>query len=111
MSQDRVFHVRGALPIPAGHPIEITTYSLNDDPQPYDPLVRDLSTGVVYARTWHYESGTSDVTRLPLDLRGDLRVVEKVVGRVRGARIVSGLCPDESGRHGWITTLLVGVES
>lgn len=108
MNEERVLHIRGALPIPVGNRIEIAIFALNKAPQPHDPLVRDLTTGVVYARTWHYERDVSDVTRLPMAIRGDLPVVERIVGVARAVRIVSGLCPDESGRHGWVTTLSVG---
>lgn len=110
MSRDQVFHVRGALPIPAGHRVEVSTFALNGAPQPFDPLVRDLTTGVVYARTWHYDRDTTDVTMLPMTVRADLQLASRVEGQVRGVRIVSGLCPGESGRSGLVSTLLVAVE-
>jgi hypothetical protein len=117
MEQLRTFHVRGALALPIGHRVEISIFALNTgafkvklEPQPYDPLIRDLSTGVVYARNWHYQQNApDDVTKLPNDLRSDLAVAERVVGEVRGTRIVSGVCPDESGRNGWVTSLLVAI--
>jgi hypothetical protein len=65
------------------------------------PLIRDLDTGVVYGRDWHFtaEQGI-DATQIPLEVRGDLTVMERVVGRVVGARVLSGLMPEESGSPG-----------
>lgn len=114
----RTFHVRGVLAIPAGHRVEISIFALNVgafraklEPQLHDPLIRDLSTGVVYGRTWHYaQQDTTDVALLPMAVRGDLAVVERVVGEVLGARVVSGLLGEDAGRQGWVTTLIVAVE-
>ena len=77
----------------------------------HDPMVRDLDTGVVYGRGWHFTPDDDmPATEIPHEVRADLTVVERVLGRVTGARVLSGLLPEESGRHGWITTLLVDPE-
>lgn len=115
---ERVFHLKGTAAIPVGHRVEITIFALQVgafsakwEPQPYAPFVRDLDTGVVYARTWHYADATDDVSKLPLQPRTDLQVVERVVGVVRGARSLTGLAPGESGRTVPMTTLIVACES
>lgn len=109
--------MRGSRAIPVGNRVEISIFALNTgvfreklDPAIYDPMVRDLTSGVVYAQTWHYAADGADVTKLPLEVRRDLRVAEQVVGQVRFVRIVTGLCPDDSGRHGYVTSMVVLVD-
>jgi hypothetical protein len=116
---DRLFHVQGVLPIAVGSFLEVTVFGLRTnvfgppkiEPQPDRALVRDLNTGVVYGRTWHFRNDQTEKVddALPFEPRADLLVVERVRGRVRATRIVHGELPG-FGSADWVTSLLVTEE-
>jgi hypothetical protein len=113
----RVFHIAAHVAIPVGHRVSITVFADNVgvvrpkmQPVPLQPWVQDLTTGIVYGRSWHYLADvTSDIARLPLEPRKDLQVVEQIIGVVRATRIVRGPFEPASDAYADVTTLLVSI--
>lgn len=108
---DRTFTIAGTVPIPVGHRVEVVvferdvgTFVAEWQPAPQQPLVRDLDTGIVFGRPFHFTSdtmfGESDVA--PLEPLATLRTFDRVVGRVLVCRVL------EIESHGtWHQTTLV----
>jgi len=114
MATDRFFSTAGIVAIPTGHRVEVTVFALKGfwgapKPRPYDPLIKNLETGVVYGRTWHFTDENPSADQVPFEVRRDLVVAELVVGRVRACRIFRGKLPD-MGTANWITNLVVSFD-
>lgn len=96
----QVVHVAQVLAIPLGHQVEVRIYAVEEGifstawvAKIDEPLILDRTTGVVYGADWHfqainmYQSGTVRPD-LPMEVRSDLREHARVVGTVRGCRVV-----------------------
>jgi hypothetical protein len=110
-ASDRTFVILGVVAVPVGHRVEVTVFTRDVGvvrvdlvPQPQEPLVRDLDTGVAYGRIFHFshQEGVQPDVTLPLEARTDLEVAERVVGRVVACRVISG-----GRREAWHQTTLV----
>jgi len=115
---NRLFNIRGILPIPAGNPVELQVFGLHTSvfgskltPMEHEPLVRDLATGVLYGQQWHFTSDMfAKAEEVPLEPRKDLQLIERIVGRVMAARTFSGKVPG-MGTEDLLTTLLISVDN
>lgn len=91
MSQ-RAFALLGGIAIPVGHRVEVLVltrdvgvFSKDIRPDPAEPLVRDLDTGVYYGRHWQFRMAEPSMRTLTVRLPqppDDVVVAERVVGRV-----------------------------
>lgn len=104
----------GASPIPVGHRVEVFVlcrdvgvFGRDFKPQPTEPLVHDLSTGVWYGRTWHFDPNDAGLLepRSPGPAPGT-PVVERFSGVVAECVVVNqGQSPVDAA-----TTLHLDVE-
>ncbi|UJR79702.1 hypothetical protein [Sandaracinus amylolyticus] len=97
-ASDRTFVLGGVIALPVGRRVEVTIFAREEGvfsvakvPQSDEPLVRDLDTGVVYGRSWHFqdEQATRWNALISMSVRDDLEVAERVVGRVIACRVLS----------------------
>lgn len=115
----RTVTVFGAVAIPTGHRVEV--YVLTRDlgilsrdirPDPDEPLVRDLDTGVYYGRHWQFAEVEASPTRRALSARRPepppgVAVAERFTGRVTTCVVWS----DGMTQHQHtVTTLTVELE-
>ncbi len=82
----------GVAPIAVGHEVEVRTYLRNDVPSYDEPVVIDLTTGVVYGEAWYFEEFSSFTVNqprrgLPLEPRRDLREHARLRGKVAASRV------------------------
>lgn len=93
-------HLCGVTPIAVGSLVEVTLFEVEEGmfskswvPQADKPLIRDLTTGVVYGEDFHfaelssYRSGEVRAD-LPMEVRRDLREYARHRGTVRACRVV-----------------------
>lgn len=96
----RSFVLLGVGPIPVGHRVEV--YILSRDvgvfgadvqPQPEEPLLRDVETGIHYGRTWHLErqdgEWPADGLTKPRTAKLAVPLAERIEGRVTACFVVS----------------------
>lgn len=118
MSQ-RVFVLLGAMPIPVGHRVEV--YILSRDvgvfgtdiqPQPDEPLVRDLETGVYYGRTWQMKPLTHGALSITAPRSSEpadgVAVVETMQGRVAACLVLSDGVHDKQAAQTTLAIELAG---
>ena len=87
----------GANPIPVGHRIEVFTlakdigvFGKDVQPQPDEPLVHDLTSGVWFGRTWHFASNGTDLSEPRSATPGvGTQIVERFVGVVKECIVAS----------------------
>jgi len=114
MVNDRYVSMKGVVAVPVGHRVEVTVtaheaLSGGMEPAIWNPRLRDLETGVIYGDSWDFTNKDCTVDQLPFEVRRDLVIAERFVGRVRACRILSGKLPD-MGTVGWITNLWLSIE-
>jgi len=114
---NRCFTIVGSLPIPLGNKVELQVFGVRTNafrsslsPMEHQPLVRDLTTGVLYGQQWHFtNNGFASAIDVPLEPRQDLQLVERITGRVMATRTFSGKLPG-TGSPELLTTLLLSEE-
>ena len=114
---NRLFTINGILPIPVGNKVELQVFGIrtaifgsNLTPMEHQPLVRDLVTGVLYGQQWHFTDRDSlNAHDVPLEPRKDIKLVDRIIGKVAATRTFSGRLSD-MGEIGLLTTLLVSVD-
>jgi len=115
MAHDRCFSIKGVAAIPIGHRVEVTVFGREQafagTIPIWEPLLRDLETGVVYGTDWHFTDKDffAAADQVPFEVRRDLVIAERIVGRVRVCRIVSGKLPD-MGKVGWVTNFWLTID-
>jgi hypothetical protein len=93
-------HLAMPVPIPVGHRVEVRVFvrettvlfSSSKEPQPDQPVVTDLDTGVVFGPAWAFGGGGAYYKGKPLaDLTlappPSLQEHSRVVGRVTACRV------------------------
>lgn len=115
-----VVHYRGVAPIPVGNEVEVRVFTVDTavfgtklEPQFDDPLIVDLTTGILYGERSQFEDyrmGQTDALSpgMPLLPRADLREHGRWRGRVTATRIATldhgyvqtslSILPTEAGR-------------
>jgi len=91
----------GAVPIPVGHAVVIRWYEVesdglfgtNKEERPYEPLVEDLDTGIVYGTEWLFHHAGMKPPREPVTVldqpRAGARLTRELTGRVRRCRVLT----------------------
>ncbi len=89
-----------SAPIPVGHRVEVTWYGESScklfggsktTVREYEPIIRDLDTGVEYASDFVYGTGSSKKPDTPLEVSAEVQAeeIESVRGRVVACRVVT----------------------
>jgi len=115
-----VVHYLGVAPISVGTEVEVRVFTLDTavfgtklEPQFEDPLIVDLTTGVMYGAEWHFQApgmtkNDAVIAALPLAPRADLGEHGRWRGHVTATRIANighaqmqtslSIMPTEAGR-------------
>ena len=91
-----------AAPIPVGHKVEVIQFKKKEkgffskketEKVLIGLWIKDLDTGIEYGMDFHYEDKSTvffgNVTMWPIEIREDLEIDKKFVGRVTRCRILT----------------------
>jgi hypothetical protein len=83
-----------AVAIPIGHHVEAIQFKKKGtDKVLIGPWIKDLDTGIEYGMDFHYEDRNlvhfDKITVWPIDIREDLEIDKKIIGRITRCRILT----------------------